>query len=503
MTATRQPDILDVITDLSNDEVRTSPAIANRVLDLLPDEVWQDETLRWLDPGCKTGSFLREAAKRLLVGLREKIPDENERLEHILKNMLFGIAITDLTAMMSRRTLYCSKDAAGEKSIVTMASHDGNIIFGEYEHDFSENNKCVVCGASRDGALDSFDKERHAYAFIHSNGFSAVSEVMDMDFDIIVGNPPYQMDGGGGGTNATPIYHEFVRQAKALEPKHIAMVTPSRWMAGGRGLGEYREEMLADRRIRKIVDFLDASELFPGVSITGGVSFFHWQSDYQGECDVSLMRDGSVVSRQDRKLNDFDVFVRDSRALNLLERVLEKDDGSVADLISGDTPFGFASNFGFRVGERRLGDVKILGLRNGRRAWGNVTREECLKNTDLIDEWKVFVPKARGGTSPPDVVLGSSEIGGPGTVCTQTFLAVGRFDTEDEARSFQSYLRTRFFRFLVSLRKIGQDAMGSTYTWVPMQTWDREWTDEILYEMYEVTEDEQTFIAEMIKEMPS
>lgn len=503
MTTTRQPDILDVIADLSNDEVRTSPAVVNQVLNLLPDEVWQDETLRWLDPGCKTGSFLREAAKRLLVGLQEKIPDKNERLEHILKNMLFGIAITDLTAMMSRRTLYCSKDAAGEKSIVTMPTHDGNIAFGEYEHEFDGNGKCEVCGSPEGAAIDGFTQENHAYAFIHENGRKKLEETLNMNFDVIVGNPPYQIK-SDGGTRDKPIYNHFVNQAKSLDPRYIAMIIPSRWMASGLGLAEFRAEMLGDTRIRKLVDFPDADQVFPGPDIKGGVCFFLWDRDTPGKCASSLVRGEEVHGPVERDLDEYDILVRDPKSLSILHRVLNKEEAPITEILSVDKEFGMTSNFSGYTAKGGPGMIDIYAVRDGKRIHRFIRRDAIEKSHHLIDKAKVLIPKAAsdGGRRIPDVVLGKPWVVSAPSVCTQTFLFL-HLASEDEARSAETYVRTRFFRFLVSLRKNTQDATRSTYAWVPQQTWDREWTDEALYEKYGITDDEQAYIAEMIKEMPS
>lgn len=500
-TNERRPDILEVISDLSNDEVFTPPAVANAMLDLLPAEVWTDPTLRWLDPGAKTGVFPREITRRLLDGLAKEIPDEDERLRHILTNMVFGIAITELTAQISRRSVYCSKDASSQHSVVKMSTGAGNIWFNRVEHSYT-NGRCRECGASEE-QMEKVNRDNHAYAFIHKTGREAVEGDMSMKFDVIVGNPPYQMTGGGGGTNDTPLYHYFVQQAKALNPSHIVMVTPSRWLAGGRGLGPFRAEMLADKQLRTLVDFPNSNEIFPGRDIKSGVAYFHWQAGTKGECDVTVIREDDRET-QKRSLDEFDVFVRDEKAVTILRKVLAYKEESVIDIMSGDTPFGLATNFdGYHLKESE-GDVKLHAIRKQRlEAW--MPRDLVPRGHNLIGGWKVLVPKAGsdGGQKIPDVVLGRPLVAGPNSCCTQSYLVAGPFSTKKAATSFDSYTRTRFFRFLVSLRKITQDALRSTYTWVPQQSWDKTWTDAELYKKYDITAGEQAYIESMVKEMPA
>lgn len=500
-TAARQPDILEVISDLSNDEVFTPPAVANAMLDLLPSEVWADPTLRWLDPGAKTGVFLREVTKRLMTGLASEFPDEDERLRHILTKQVFGIAITELTSQISRRSVYCSKDASSEHSVVTMPSTAGNIWFDRVEHSYVKG-RCGECGASEE-QMEKTNRDNHAYAFIHTTGRETVERDMSMKFDVIVGNPPYQMTGGGGGTNDTPLYHYFVQQAKALNPSHIVMVTPSRWIAGGRGLGQFRAEMLADQQLRTLIDFPNANDVFPGAAdFEGGATYFHWEAGTKGECDVTVIRDGNSET-QARNLDEFDVFVRDQKAVTILRKVRDHGEPSLIDIVSGDTPFGLATNFdGYHLKESE-GDVKLHVIRKQRlEVW--MARDLVPRGLGLIDCWKVLIPKAygeRGAT--PAFVLGPTLLAEPNSCCTQSYLVAGPFDTKKAATSFDSYLHTRFFRFLVSLRKITQDALRSTYTWVPQQTWDKKWTDAELYKKYDITKEEQAYIESMVKEMPA
>jgi len=274
----RVPDILECLAQLSSDEVPTPPKLANAMLDLLPAEVWHDPGYRWLDPCSKSGVFLREIAKRLLFdGLVKWEPDFEKRREHIFRNMIYGCGITELTGIISRRTVYYSRHASSDHSVIDFDSDEGNIPFVRAEHNFKDG-RCQVCGAPKD--LERGEgRENYAYAFIHEAYPTEGME--DMKFDVIVGNPPYQV-GSDGNSRTMPIYQHFVRRAIALDPRYVLMITPSRWFATGLGLDEYREVMLADPRIRHLVHHPNAGEVFPGVEIKGGVSYFLWDHDHSG-----------------------------------------------------------------------------------------------------------------------------------------------------------------------------------------------------------------------------
>lgn len=282
----RNPDVLTCIANLSNDEVFTPPEFANRMLDTLTEawaashngaNIWADSSVRFLDPFTKSGVFLREITSRLTNGLSEEIPSLEERVNHILTRQVFGIAITHLTSLLARRSVYCSKYANGEHSIAkSFDSDQGNIWFERMEHTWGET-KCEFCGVPRAIWEREAGLETYAYAFIHTNDIKArVAELFGgaMQFDVIIGNPPYQMKGGAGGSSDSSIYHLFVEQAKKLEPKYLSMVVPSRWLAGGRGLDEFRAQMLNSGHLRNLTDFQNSGEAFPGVQIKGGICYF-------------------------------------------------------------------------------------------------------------------------------------------------------------------------------------------------------------------------------------
>lgn len=493
------PDVLTCIANLSSDEVFTPPQLVNRILDMLPVELWGDKKATFLDPGCKSGVFLREIAKRLDKGLEEQIPDRQKRLNHIFKVQLYALPITELTALLSRRSVYCSKTANGKYSVCdAFGSPDGNIRFGGVEHTW-DGTKCRYCGAPRTIFDRAEGMETHAYTFIHTD---KPEEIFKMTFDVIIGNPPYQMTGGAGGSSDSSIYHLFVQQAFKLKPRYAVFITPSRWMAGGRGLDEFRAQMLKGGHLRSLTDFPDSSDAFPGVQIKGGVCYFLWDGAYSGACNVTRVAGGEEHLQPNRQLGEFDVFVRDERALGILRKVLSKKEPSVIELVSGDTPFGVATNFEDWTEKGGSGRIALHLINKSKRTIGFMKRGDIRKNTEAIDTWKVLVPKAYGaGETFPHQILGREVVAAPPSACTQSYLVVTPFQSERAAQSFASYYRTRLFRFLVSLRKITQDALRSTYAWVPQQSWNRTWTDGLLYTKYGITKNEVAFIESMIRPM--
>jgi site-specific DNA-methyltransferase (adenine-specific) len=491
------PDILTCLANLSSDEVFTPPKVANEILDQLPPKIWQDKNARFLDPFCKSGVFPREIAKRLMKGLENKIPNPQKRANHIFTKQIFAIAITELTAHIARRSTYCSKTANGKYSVCdAFADRQGNIRFKRIEHTW-ENERCVFCNVSQQEYDRGDELETHAYQFIHTE---KPEKIFNMKFDVVVGNPPYQL-GSDGGTRDIPIYNKFVEQAKKLNPRYLSMIIPSRWMAGGLGLSDFRRSMLEDRRMRKLVDYERMDQVFPGVDFEGGICFFLWDRDNEGPCDVTTVCGDETVGPVERNLSEHDVFVRDIRALKILRKVLKVGEPSITEVLSVDKEFGWTSNFTDFHEKQKTNDVELHYNRKGKRLIGYINRKDVGKSSHLIDKWKVMVPQAYGERGArPAMVLGPSYIAKSPSVCTQTFLFfyVG---SKKEAANLSSYLRTRFFRFLISLRKITQHATRSTYTWVPQQSWDRTWTDEELYKKYGLTKEDITFIESRIRPM--
>jgi len=496
------PDVLSCLANLSNDEVFTPPSLVNDILDLLPTELWSNPNAKFLDPVSKSGVFLREMAKRLMKGLETQIPDKQERINNIFSKQLYGIAITDLTAVLSRRSVYCSKTANGKYSICnTFDDEQGNIRYKRMKHTW-QGGKCTYCSASqevydRDDALETY-----AYNFIHTD---KPEKIFNMKFDVIVGNPPYQLSDGGDNNEDTrtrggaiPLYHRFVQQAKKLNPKYLTMIIPSRWFAGGRGLDEFRDEMLNDNRISKIVDFPVSSECFPGVEIKGGVCYFLWEKDYKGQCEVETRR-GEKVSLMSRPLleKNSDIFVRYNEAISVLRKVRKLNEKSFSVLVSTQKPFGFRTFFKGKSSSFK-GSIKIYG----NKSVGFISPDEVTQNKDWVKEHKVYITMAYGaGEDFPHQIINKPFCGEPNSCCTETYLVIGPFSSEKRTLNVISYIQSKFFRFLVLLRKNTQHAAKGVYQFVPVQNFDEPWTDEKLYSKYGLNEEEIAFIESMIRPM--
>ena len=488
------PDVLSCIANLSSDEVFTPPTIANAMLDLLPQELFSDPNTTFLDPACKSGVFLREIAKRLLKGLEKQIPDLQERTSHIFKKQIFGIAITELTSHLSRRSLYCSKTANGEYSVVDFDTEGGNVRFEAIEHTW-ENGRCKFCGAPK-GKYDRGDElESHAYEFIH---VVKPEEIFDMRFDVVVSNPPYQLSDGGNAASAMPIYNRFVEQAKKLNPRFLSMIIPARWYSGGRGLDAFRDNMLNDDSICSLVDYIDSEDCFPGVDVAGGICYFLRDSQYHGVCNVTTIQGNNKVETA-RNLGEFATFIRHPTALAIVKKVLSKEEKSVSGIVSSQKPFGLRTY----IKPDKNGDL-TLRYNQGK---GPFKRKNVLDRTEWIDKWKIIMSyltadhAGRADREGKRRIFSSMELLPPRFVCTETYIVVGVFDTKSEATNLLVYLKTMFVRFLVAQIATTQHISKYSFTFVPMQDFSKSWTDAELYKKYKLTKEEIDFIESMIKPM--
>lgn len=536
------PDVLTCIANLSNDEVFTPPEFANQMLDTLTTawadandgaDIWANPDVTFLDPFTKSGVFLREIVRRLTDGLVLAIPDLDQRVDHILTHQVFGIGITQLTALLARRSVYCSKFANGPHSIAkSFTTEDGNIWFERTEHTWGggkrefrsdpltseevivhTNRKCIYCGAGEDDYARGDDLETHAYAFIHTDDIKArIAELFgdNMQFDVIIGNPPYQLDDGGAGSSAQPIYNKFVESAKSLDPRYLSLVIPARWYAGGKGLNEFRQEMLTDSRLSVIHDYPDTNDVFPGLNVRGGIMYFLWERDRRGHVTVTNHMGNTDFGSTARPLLEpgLDTFIRFGTAVDILAKVIQVETGqdhdlalpgskSFATLVSARKPFGLPTNFADfspKPTDRRAIELRRFG------AAGYVSEQQLVENAQWANQWKLFVPYASPGSDDyPHLVLSNPLVGGPGTACTETYLVVGPFSSERECLNARSYMRTQLFRFLVLALRASQHVTQRVYRLVPQLDFSVPWDDQALYARYQITDEEIALIDMLVK----
>lgn len=494
------PDVLTCLANLSSDEVFTSPQLANQILDMLPASLWQDKTATFLDPGTKSGVFLREITRRLNKGLESEIPELQERLNHILNKQVFGMSITELTGLLSRRSLYCSKTADGKYSLATNFSNlDGNIKFNPGNHSWN-NGKCTFCGASK-AEYDRGDSlEAHAYEFIHTN---TPEKIFNMKFDVIIGNPPYQLSTGGSGAQAKPMYHLFIQQAMKLNPRFLAMIVPSRWFAGGMGLDAFRESMLHDKRISHMVDFTNAKDCFAGISLSGGVNYFLWQREHSGPCEFTSVHDGRS-NTQTRFLDEFPVLVRHNEAVDIIHKVRTKNESSITPIVSSINPFGFGT-----ASRGEATKSKNSVTLNHSKGIGYIDPAEVTQGKDLLKKYKVMVSQTtseHAGEPAKDgkfKLLATVKVLGPNEICTFSYITIGSFDTEVEAKNLKKYLETKFARFLVLQAISSIHLSKDKFLFLPTQDFTKTWDDGALNKKYDLTAEEIDYIDSIMKPIES
>lgn len=489
------PDVLTCLANLSNDEVFTPPEVANRMLDMLPEELWHDSSATFLDPACKSGVFLREIAKRLIEGLQEEIPDLQERIDHIFHKQLYGIAITELTSLLSRRSVYCSKYPNSKYSITLFEDTSGNIRYKRIPHRW-QNGKCLFCGASESEYERGDELETHAYEWIHT---TKPEEIFKMKFDVIISNPPYQLSDGGNGKSAKPIYQLFVEQAKKLRPRYMTMIIPSRWFSGGKGLDDFRKTMLSDRHIRKLVDYENFKDVFPGVDLAGGASYFLWDRDNTGICEVVNFNQNTPTCVH-RYLDEYEIFIRQNLAVEIVRKVQENttEKRTLSDRVSSRKPFGLPTNYTPCASGVPCWFIQKIGLKFA-------NSRDVDNSKGYLHKWKFLVPKApiAGQTDFSKPVGfyydGNTRIAKPGECCTESWIVAGAFDTEEEVLAYKSYIFTKIVRFLLLQTVVSQDVTKKNFCFIPdLGTYQGQYTDKMLCEMWGISEEEWSYIDSRI-----
>ena len=493
------PDVLNCLANLSNDEVFTPPELANKMLDLLPQELFQNPNTTFLDPFTKSGVFLREIVKRLDRGLEKLIPDRQKRIDHILQKQVFGIAITELTSLLARRSVYCSKDASGKYSISKFTTSSGNILYKNIKHTWF-NGKCKYCGASQAVYDRGSEAEQYAYMFIHTD--NPKQFFPNMKFDVIVGNPPYHLSDGGQAASSKPLYNQFVEQAIMLNPRYFSIIIPARWYAGGKGLDSFSSTMLQNNRIRKLVDYNNSADCFPGVNIAGGVCYFLWDREHQGDCEITNISQQQTGSSESRSLNEYPILVRNNTAIHIIRKVLAISRKTLDKSVQSYSYFSVRSYERGSDQKQKASDVILLSSQGK----GYYDKNRIEDKNSILSKYKVIITYAMSGGNKPTSqgdfqVISSLQILSPNEVCTETYLILGVFENMKDAEHMCSYVSTMTFRFLLLQALTSIHITKESFLFVPIQDFSHPWTDEMLYKKYGLTEEEIAFIESMIRPM--
>lgn len=490
------PDVLNCIANLSNDEVFTPPSLANQVLDLLPQDLFQSPDTTFLDPFTKSGVFLREIVKRLDRGLTSQIPDRQQRIDHILHKQVFGIACTELTSLLARRSVYCSKHADGKYSVSKFTDEEGNILFSPIKHTWKDG-RCKYCGAAQTVYDRDDSAEQYAYQFIHTD---KPDRFFNMKFDVVIGNPPYQLSDGGQAASAKPLYHLFVGQAMKLNPRYLTMIIPARWYAGGKGLDNFRASMLGTQQISKLVDYNNSADCFPGVNIAGGVCYFLWERDYFGKCQITNASSSSASVTEVRSLKEYPILVRDNTAVHIVRKMLSSVKETMKNTVASYSYFAVRS-FERGTEQKTNKDDVILLSSQGK---GYYPRAKVEDRNGIIDKYKVIITYAMSGGNKPSSqgdyqVISSLQVLMPNEVCTETYLILDTFDTEEEARNLCTYVQTKTFRFLLLQALTSIHITKDSFIFVPVLNCNVPWDDNKIYQKFSLDEKEIAFIDGQIK----
>lgn len=328
--------------------------------------------------------------------------------------------------------------------------------------------------------------------------FWKINNNTNMKLDAIVGNPPYQVMDGGAGVSAVPIYNKFVDFAKKINPHYISMIMPAKWYNAGRGLEQFRFDMLNDKSISKLYDYVDPHDCFPTVDVAGGVCYFLRDNEYEGLCNFVSCKSRTQISNM-RDLSESEVLIRHQEEISILNKVQLEGQIYLNEIAFSQKPFGL------RTYVKPLPAGDILLRYNG--GIGPYSRELINVNKGLIDCWKIVTSRLTaehaGETDKNGQkrIFATLEILKPGTICTETYMMLCAYERETECVNMLQYLKTRFVRALIAMATSTQQMSKANFRFVPLQDFSKPWTDAELYAKYGLTEDEIAFIESMIKPM--
>ena len=483
---------LQIVQDMFNNIEKSFP------------NMWSNKYTVIIDPCCKTGIFLKYAYYNLFHGLRDSIPNENERHNYIINNMLFGFTRDEVQTYISRSLLYNNKF-----------------------------NSCNQAGKYNIKLCKTGELTKH------------IKSILTKDNDlrkinVIIGNPPYQemikAKTNTSKSSAKPIYQLIMLEIMKMKSDidYMSFIIPARWMTGnatGKNMKEFRHEMFNENHIKKIIDIHDASECFPkqGGNIDGGVCIFLYDKHYNGVCEYSIQKNNNITDTllRDLKKDSSIAFVRDIKTYNIVSQVLNKLDNKYRfffedkdnSIVAAKTPFGLTnrcalgaknqSNKNYLPHELEQNEkykIKVYGYdyRLDDKKCNDIIYIEDnkdLKLKEVINKYKILVPAAYGNNNIADgkVVYPTPIIAEPGSVATEKYISIGCCDTEQEALSLQSYLMTKTIMFLIAAIKNTKNITRNTFAYVPIMDLNITYTDEYLYKLFDFTEEQIDYIEKTIK----
>lgn len=413
------------------------------------------------------------------------VQEEQVVWDDIVRDNIYVICNTPMAVGITRRTLFGFRDVDRKANI---------------------KNEQLITRASSD--QEALVRDLKSVGFWKGN-----KSQQEMKFNAVVGNPPYQQDTDGAGRQAIPLYNLFVDIAKYLYPDNISMIMPARWYAGGMGLDKFRDSMKSDRHIYKIVDYVNAKDCFPNISISGGICYFLWKQSYYGQCMFTNIKN-DIRTTDSRYLDEFNVIVRYNEALSIIRKVKSLNQQTIDSIISPLMPFGLSTNVRGRMNKSNVDSLRLLASDG----ISYLSVNEVSKGKELIHRYKVFMSKMSAEhAGEPDkngmfsVFTKTMKVGVPNDICTHSYFVIGSYDTEIESVNTLKYLQTKFVRCIVSITLSAVNLSKLVFFNVPLQDFtsasDIDWSQSIsdidrqLYSKYGLSDDEIAFIEKMIKSM--
>lgn len=473
---------------MSESEVITPSKICDEMVNLLPEEGLREIVERQrklLDIASKSGEYAVALYKRLTSKLGYSHND--------VKDIIYSIPTSSIAYEFTRRFY----------EILNLNINNIPVKFNTYD---------LIKIKDKNGEVDyqkinEILKQNKKFSEINLEDEIKVSDEK-VKFGVVIGNPPYQVSDGGARASAKPIYHEYINLSKVLSSSYVSIISPSRWFTGGKGLDLFRSKMIEENKFRTLIDFSDSKECFSGVEVKGGVNYFLWDINYNGECNVkNIYKNNNTSLKRFLKLEDIDIFIRYNTLYTIFKKVHKKENCTFDILVSSRKPFDLDTST--KIDDSKFkNSLKIYG----KSKIGYIDEKKIKKNNELINKQKIFITYAYGaGEGFPHQIINKPIIAPLGSVCTETYLSIGPFESEEEVNNAYKYIKTKFFRALVLIAKNSQHATSKTYRFVPMQNFteksDINWgksSDEIdkqLFEKYKLSDEEKKYIKEIIKDM--